>query len=195
MKVMIKFIAFVLIVVTSTLWVASCSKPDKKNPSCSDRQRWDVKTLTDPQASNINYTPIKTTIADLISIPPQNTIIDNTPRFGIEFNTYSFQCHIREFKLSNDGDYHLVLEDLSEPSKTMIGEIPDPFCESVQQSIRVYQITQTRKDFQNTLLVTAQVDTSVYTITGVAFYDRVHGQVGVAPTGIEIHPILSIIKN
>jgi len=30
------------------------------------------------------------------------------------------------------------------------------------------------------------------TITGVAFFDRVHGQIGVAPNGIELHPVLSI---
>jgi hypothetical protein len=29
------------------------------------------------------------------------------------------------------------------------------------------------------------------TITGVAFFDVIHGQRGVAPTGIELHPVLS----
>jgi hypothetical protein len=29
------------------------------------------------------------------------------------------------------------------------------------------------------------------TITGVAFFDSVHGQRGVAPNGIELHPVLS----
>jgi hypothetical protein len=27
-------------------------------------------------------------------------------------------------------------------------------------------------------------------ITGVAFYDFLHGQTGVAPNGIELHPVL-----
>jgi hypothetical protein len=30
------------------------------------------------------------------------------------------------------------------------------------------------------------------TITGVAFFDKLHGQTGVAPNGIELHPVLSI---
>ena len=50
------------------------------------------------------------------------------------------------------------------------------------------------KDFKNTLLATEQADTSVYIITGVAFYDKVHGQLGAAPNAVEIHPILSISK-
>jgi hypothetical protein len=28
------------------------------------------------------------------------------------------------------------------------------------------------------------------TITGVGFYDRIHGQTGVSPNGIELHPVL-----
>jgi len=30
------------------------------------------------------------------------------------------------------------------------------------------------------------------TVTGVAFFDVLHGQEGVAPNGIELHPILMI---
>ena len=88
----------------------------------------------------------------------------------------------------------MVLQDLSDPTITMIGEIPDPYCESVKQSFRFDQITKARTDFKNSLLVTGQVDNSIYVITGVVFYDKVHGQLGAAPNAIEIHPILSIVK-
>jgi hypothetical protein len=30
------------------------------------------------------------------------------------------------------------------------------------------------------------------TVTGVGFFDRIHGQTGVASNGIELHPVLSI---
>jgi hypothetical protein len=30
------------------------------------------------------------------------------------------------------------------------------------------------------------------TVTGVAFFDTLHGQEGVAPNGIELHPVLEI---
>ena len=29
-------------------------------------------------------------------------------------------------------------------------------------------------------------------VTGVGFFDKIHGQTGVAPNGIELHPVLSI---
>jgi len=31
-------------------------------------------------------------------------------------------------------------------------------------------------------------------VTGVVFFDRVHGQIGVAPNGVELHPVLDIEK-
>lgn len=31
-------------------------------------------------------------------------------------------------------------------------------------------------------------------VTGVVFFDRVHGQVGVACNGVELHPVLDIEK-
>lgn len=175
--------------------VISClKKPDEKNPACVGKDRWDVKTLTDIGELNINYTPVITSVKELINIPLTNTINDNTPRFGIEFNTYSIKCRIREYKLSDDGDYHLVLEDIQNSSITMVGEIPDEYCASVQQSKHLSSFVKARTDFKQSLLSTAQVDTSVYTITGVAFYDKIHGQLGAAPNAIEIHPILSISK-
>ena len=30
------------------------------------------------------------------------------------------------------------------------------------------------------------------TVTGVGFFDVLHGQTGVAPNGIELHPVLAI---
>ena len=33
------------------------------------------------------------------------------------------------------------------------------------------------------------------TVTGIGFFDPIHGQTGVAPNGIELHPILEITFN
>lgn len=173
----------------------SCSKLNEQQPACTNKDRWDVKTLSDQNGATVNFNSELISISNLISIPETAVVKADSPRFGIEFKTYTINCHIREYKLSTDGDYHLVLQDLADPSITMIGEIPDPYCETVKQSIRFNQITQARTDFKNSLLVTGQVDTSIYTITGIAFYDKVHGQLGAAPNAIEIHPILSIIKH
>ena len=163
--------------------------PDEKNPQCKGKDRWDVKILTDNNAGNINYLPEIISIEKLIAIFPEHSIEDNTPRFGIEFNTYSVKCRIQEYKLSDDGDLHLVLQDVLHPEKTMIAEIPDMYCESVQKSSHLNEFISARKFLQD-----SEIDTSVYVVTGVAFYDKMHGQLGIAPNGIEIHPVLSIYK-
>jgi hypothetical protein len=36
------------------------------------------------------------------------------------------------------------------------------------------------------------VDPTPVKVTGVGFFDRVHGQNGVAPNGVELHPLLNI---
>jgi hypothetical protein len=33
--------------------------------------------------------------------------------------------------------------------------------------------------------------TGTATVSGVGFFDRIHGQRGVAPNGIELHPVLA----
>ncbi len=182
----------VLLVFASCFVVWLCNKPAA--PNCSDRKRWDVKTLTDAAANNVNFSYADTSISALSGAVPQVTVADNTPRFGIEFRTFKVRCHIREYKLSSDGDYHLVMEDINDPSKTMIGEIPDPDCGVVKNSAHISEITSARRTFETFVEVTSQVKPGTYLIRGVAFYDQVHGQLGVAPNGIEIHPILNITK-
>lgn len=171
-----------------------CNGPDEKNPDCIGKSRWGIKILTDEEAKTINYNPFITTIERLIYIDPKVKLKRTTPRFGIEFNTFSIPCRIREYKLSDDGDLHLVLMDALNPKLTMVGEIPDPYCSSVMQSPKLNKILKARSDFKNTALFKGEIDTSVYIITGVAFYDKDHGQLGAAPTAIEIHPVLSIKK-
>jgi len=191
----IKFaIPLVLIIGSICFALNSNSKSDEKNPNCVGKDRWGVKTLTDADEASVNFNPENTTVNTLINIPLRKVIKYNTRRFGIEFNSYSLKCRIREYKLSSDGDYHLVLEDIDHPEITMIGEIPDPYCPSVQKSNHLEAFIQARKDFKNSLLFAGKVDTSIYTITGIAFYDKVHGQLGAAQNAIEIHPILSISK-
>ena len=187
-------IAVILLGCYTAYWALFYNNPDEKNPDCVGKSRWDVKILTDIEATTINYNPFVTTIERLIYIEPKTKVKKNTPRFGIEFNAFSIQCRIKEYKLSDDGDLHLVLMDASNPEWTMVGEIPDPYCSSVMKSPKINEIIKARSDFKNTPLFKEQIDTSIYIITGVAFYDKDHGQLGAAPTAIEIHPILSIKK-
>jgi len=162
---------------------------------CGGNERWDIKTLTDAGVSKINFTPDTVTVDSLRTIMPGQKIGNTLQRFGIEFKTYAVKCSIREYRKEDDGDYHLVLVSLSDTTKTIIGEIPDSFCSSVFVSKYASQFATTRTYFeQNIILKKNKTKKGIYIIYGPAFYDKLHGQLGVAPNGLEIHGILSIKK-
>lgn len=163
--------------------------------TCGGDERWDIKTLTDADAKKVNFKADTVTIDFLRTIIPDRKIGNKIPRFGIEFKTYVIKCDIREYRLEDDGDYHLVLVSLKDTNKTMIGEIPLTFCESVAKSKYTKKFETSRQYFETKVMSKKnKTKRGVYLIYGTAFYDKIHGQLGVAPNGIEIHPILSIKK-
>jgi hypothetical protein len=95
-------------------------------------------------------------------------------------------------KLEDDNDIHLVISVPTAPSKTMIVEFPKKTC--VASPLKRYRIAHARQQFLNNC---GAVSSSSWlklagsvTITGVGFWDEKHGQTGVAPNGIELHPVL-----
>jgi RyR domain len=156
-------------------------------------ERWDVKTLTDSAASQVNLTPQASTVADLIALArPGGLTAALTSRMPEEFNTYQVTGTITLAKLESDSDVHMVLTDGA--SNTMIVEAVCPTC--AQNSVVATQIAAVRDTVQ------AQFPTATAggiehvsvpaTVTGVAFFDHQHGQDGVAPNAIELHPVLSL---
>jgi hypothetical protein len=77
-----------------------------------------------------------------------------------------------------DLDYHLVLRS---GSRTMIAETPSPLCTKGATALRRKQMIVARK--------VARVCARAR-VVGVAFFDFLHGQTGVARNGIELHPVL-----
>jgi hypothetical protein len=162
---------------------------------CNGVERWDVKTLTDIDSKKVNFKADTVTIDYLTKIQPDRKIGNKLPRFGIEFKTYVIICGIREYRREEDGDYHLVLYDLKDTTKTMIGEIPLTFCSTVAKSKYAKKFEQSSDYFEQKIMDKKnKTKKEVYKIYGPAFYDKKHGQLGLAPNGIEIHPILSIKK-
>jgi hypothetical protein len=77
-----------------------------------------------------------------------------------------------------DLDHHYVLRV---GQQTMIAEAPSPLCTAGATAYR-------RKQMRNARSV-ARICAHAR-VAGVAFFDFLHGQTGVAPNGIELHPIL-----
>lgn len=155
-------------------------------------ERWSVKTGTDADAGLINLQSVTpTTIATLISLPMPSSLPSNNRIQPTETTVFQLQDTLTEYKLETDSDYHLVLQDTA--GRTMIVEIPDPACVGASSPL-LSDIQRARAEFDAAFTATTSFKTAnvPVTVTGVGFFDFLHGQTGVAPNGIELHAILDV---
>jgi hypothetical protein len=158
---------------------------------CGGEERWDVKTLQDADANSVKKTPSKTSVETLTKKTRPAQVGQHTPRFAAEKKTYTVLAIVKEYFTEADGDIHIVLQDVNDPGITMIAEMPDYTCDKVTGSSYVSKFKQAKdnfKSYRKTELVGHK-----FFFTGVAFFDLTHGtaQRGVAPNGIELHPVLN----
>ena len=159
-------------------------------------ERWPVKTGTDKDNQKIVLNPVDTTIFQLTDIQaPINPNIRKDSRYApTELTTYRVNGKMTLIKHEKDGDYHIVIED--NKGRTMIIESADPSCANgsrVEEDIRVVR-NAIDDHFRGHIKKKKKTNISV-TVTGIGFFDKIHGQTGVAPNGIELHPLLSITFN
>ncbi len=155
-------------------------------------ERWSVKTGTDADAGLINLqSTTSTTIASLTGLTAPSTLPANNRIQPTETTVFQLHTTLDEFKLEADSDYHLVLDDQS--GHTMIAEIPDPACVGAGSPL-LSGIQKARNEFDAKYSPTGTFQTvnTPVTVTGVGFFDYLHGQTGVAPNGIELHAVLDI---
>ena len=154
-------------------------------------ERWSVKTGTDADAAKINLASTTSTsiafldgLAEPASLPANNRIAPT------ETTVFQLQATLVEYKLETDSDFHLVLSD---GTHTMIAEIPDPACVGAGSPL-LAGIIKARGEFTARFTPTSgfQPANIPVTITGVGFFDFLHGQTGVAPNGIELHAVLDV---
>jgi len=151
-------------------------------------------TLTDEGASRVSFVAKPTTIAALRLLAAPD-VGRNSPRLPGEFSTYSVKVRLRSMKIEDDSDIHLVIADPTSATRTMIAELPNAGC------IRDAGATSRRKMAAARVALLRSCGpagtgrfrllTGTATITGVAFFDVIHAQRGVAPNAIELHPVLS----
>jgi len=96
--------------------------------------------------------------------------------------------------LAYDSDYHMVLTDAA--GRTMIAEIPSPNCVGPGSTLAA-GIAHARAQFDAMFTATTAFQTVniPVQITGVGFFDYLEGQEGLAPNGVELHPIIDILFN
>ncbi|GAA1221097.1 hypothetical protein GCM10009665_09080 [Kitasatospora nipponensis] len=155
-------------------------------------ERWSVKTGTDTDAALINLqSTTATTIPALTSLTAPGTLPANNRVQPTETTVFKLSATLDQYKLEADSDYHLVLDDKA--GHTMIAEIPDPACVGAG-SVLTSAIKGSRAEFDAKYTPTGSFQTAnvPVTVTGVGFFDFLHGQTGVAPNGIELHAVLDI---
>ena len=120
----------------------------------------------------------RTTLAYLVSRRRPLSLPDR--RLPFERHVFRVVEAVTLVRLEGDGDLHLVLSD---GRRKMIAESPSsPPCASRATPLGRRQMARARRHVR--LCARAAV-------TGVAFFDFIHGQTGVARNGIELHPMLA----
>jgi uncharacterized protein (TIGR03437 family) len=161
-------------------------------PQCGT-ERWAIKTGTDADSRLVDLNAIApTTVSTMTALSVPSNLPENTRVQPTETTVFALSATLKQYKLEDDSDYHLVLQDAA--GRTLIAEIPLPGCVG-QNSPFLSAISHARSQFNADLTATTDfksTNTPVQ-ITGVGFFDFLHGQAGVAPNGIELHPVLDIL--
>lgn len=147
-------------------------------------QRWPVKILADPDRDSVSSTPEPTSIAALVALPEPRESRPARGRLAMERRTFRIRAILVTTRTQADGDLHLVLADPSDSSKQLIAEIPDSAC--ALGSRHASDFAEARRT------VDGLAFGLLIEVTGVAFWDNDHGQIGNAANGIEIHPVIRV---
>jgi hypothetical protein len=157
-------------------------------------ERWSVKTGTDPDAGLINLaSSTPTTITTMRSWPAPSPIPMNNRVLPYETTIWTVFATMVKFKAEDDSDIHIVLQEGSNASVTNIGELACADCVGASSPLSA-MIANARSQFNARYTATTSFQTvnAPVVIKGVGMFDFLHGQTGVAPNGIELHPILDI---
>lgn len=161
-------------------------------------ERWSVKTLIDPDTTHINFNNVTASTIQYqrsLSTPP---VLPNT-RLPQEDTVYSIECIMYKYKLEADNDLHIVIRSVEDANQTMVAEIVNAQCPGIVNTSRYTALNNLRKWFDSTYHPTSSFKTTNVRIriTGVGFFDFLHGQTGIPPNGREIHPVLtfSLVTN
>lgn len=168
----------------------TCPGPGSPKPSGTGcgTERWNIKVGTDSQASGVSLVPHPNTIAGLAAL----TAAGAGTRRESPTETTLWELKdvtLTELKLEADNDYHLVLAD---GTHTLIAEVPSTTCSTSSPWLCFMSRARSEIDAKYLVSTSPLYPAATVTIRGIGFFDKIHGQTGVAPNGIELHPILQI---
>jgi hypothetical protein len=163
--------------------------------------RWSVKTLSDPAADSVNFTPVARTFSKLMKLNEPDELKKDTPRLAsVELTVYRVRVRLIEYKREKDRDFHVVVSSPVNRGRTFVTEVVDPTCPGARDSARMGTFQAVREEFvslygQPTTSFKPVPEQPVTILVGVGFWDwckGAHKPRGAAPNCFELHPILDM---
>ena len=170
--------------------------PSARGPACG-LERWPVKTLSDLDAAKVDFHPKPTDVTSLRALVAPASLPQDRRIAPTELETYAIEVEVQGFKLEDDSDIHVVVHPIGKPGETMIVELAEATCNGAVASAQREAMQSARQSFTSVCGGPSKKFrpcAATLEITGVAFFDFLHGQTGVAPNGIELHPVLSVTR-
>ena len=151
-------------------------------------ERWPVKTLSEPGALQLDFTPHPATVRYLGSLPANPG--GQASRGPLERRTFAVRARLVGVKRELDSDYHLIL---AEGGARMIAEMPLPGCTAAGAAHRHAMIAA--RAALDRAVGGPVGDTWIHPnlrvhVVGVLFFDFPHGQTGHAHNYAELHPVI-----
>ena len=161
--------------------------------------RWKIRTGSDPTADTVKESPVRTTVeqlaaenrpADMNNPKQVYPAYQNRRASPVEQTIFEVEADIVAHKMHLSGSYHLDLRGTT--GQTMIANCIDPRLAAGSRWEK--EICDVRKKVEEKLrpLPTISRGNWRVRISGIGFFNQVHGQSGVAPNGLELTPVLSI---
>jgi hypothetical protein len=153
-------------------------------------ERGPVKEGSDLDRSKVSSTVSKVSVAYLRGRAKPWSYPKSHRVTATELHTYQVTAYLTQYKQESDGDFHLVLKDSS--GRSMIAEIPYGACVPTSSRWKS-KIASVRSAFTAKYHVTTSWHYvhRLVTVRGIGYMDPLHGQTGVAPNGVELHPVIA----
>jgi hypothetical protein len=160
-------------------------------------ERWFVKTLADQDASAIALSEVNPiSIHDLNALPSHCDGGPDRRIFPEEFRLYEIVGRVIYVAHEDDRDYHIVLEDPTDATSSVVTELADTRCAGASISPHLAALRSVEGMLASVLggNPPASLFGMTLRVQGVGFYDFDHSQRGRSKNCIELHPITSLSR-
>jgi hypothetical protein len=154
------------------------------------KERGVVKEGADADRNRVGST-LAASVAQMRARPKPSSYPSTRRTTTTEFHVWSVTAYLTQYRQEGDGDIHLVIKDSA--GRSMIAELPYASCVPSSSRWRS-QILAARSTFTRTYNATTgwHYVHRLVDLHGIGFMDPPHGQTGVAPNGVELHPVIYV---